>query len=199
MSTLTPIGGRRRRRSRALSVILVGILALVAGAAIGWLLTHRDPDPVAPTTSSGCPSPQVSGSGSPGTTGSPAVSGSAKPPASPKPLPSPAAITVDVFNATDRQGLAKTTAKQLEQRGFRIGDIANDPVGDPITVTAEVRYGPKGKSQAKVVAAQVPESKLVNDKRADKSVSLALGDAFDGLATPEAAASALAPTPSASC
>ena len=58
-----------------------------------------------------------------------------------------------MFNATDRQGLAKSTAKQLEQRGFVIGDIANDPLNKGISGTAQVRYGPKGKSQAKVVAA----------------------------------------------
>ena len=49
------------------------------------------------------------------------------------------------------------------------------------------------------MAAQVPSSKLVNDKRVDRTVSLALGDAFAGLATPEQAAVALAPTPSPSC
>lgn len=194
MSTLTPSGGRRRRRGRAFSALLVGLVALVAGAAVGWSLTNREPAPAASSpTTSGCPTPQPSGSGSPGS------SGTAKPPASPKPLPSPSTITVDVFNATDRQGLAKTTAKQLEQRGFVIGDIANDPVGDPINGTAVVRYGPKGKAQAKVVAAQVPSSKLVNDKRVDRTVSLALGDGFDGLATPAQAAAALAPTPSPSC
>ena len=200
MSTLTPSGGRRRRRGRALSVLLVGILALVVGGAVGWSLTNRDPETTSPPpTSSGCPSPQSSGLASQGPSGSPAGSQPARPAASPKPLPSPSTITVDVLNATDRQGLAKTTAKQLEQRGFQIGDIANDPVGDPIPGTAEVRYGPKGKNQAKVVAAQVPSSKLVNDKRADRTVSLALGDAYAGLATPEAAAAALSPTPAPSC
>lgn len=201
MSTLTPSGGRRRRRGRALSVLLVGILALVGGAAVGWSLTNHDPATATPPSTSGCPTPSASASTepSPGASGSPVTSASAKPPASPKPLPSPSTITVDVFNATDRQGLAKTTAKQLEGRGFVIGDIANDPVDKPITGSAQVRYGPKGKSQAKVVAAQVPQSTLVNDKRADRTVSLALGDGYTGLATPEQAAAALAPTPSPSC
>jgi LytR cell envelope-related transcriptional attenuator len=194
MSTLTPSGGRRRRRGRAFSVLLVGIAALVVGAAVGWSLTNREPDPTtAPPTTSGCPSPQVSTSGSPG------ASPSVKAAASPKPLPSPSSITVDVFNATTRQGLAKTTAKQLEQRGFVIGDVANDPADSKITGTAVVRYGPKGKNQAKVVAAQVPSSKLVNDKRTDRSVSLALGEAYTNLATPEQAAATLAPKPSPSC
>ena len=184
MSTLSPSGGRRRRRGRAFSVLLVGIAALVIGAAVGWSLTNHGDDPTTttPRPAPGCPSPQVSTSGSPGAS----PSTSAKPPASPKPLPSPSSITVDVFNATDRQGLAKTTAKQLGQRGFVIGDVANDPLKDKITGTAVVRYGPKGKNQAKVVAAQVPDSKLVNDKRTDKTVSLALGEAYTNARHPGA-------------
>jgi hypothetical protein len=184
MSTLTPIGGRGRGRRSALPVIVVGIVALLIGGFAGWYLT-RDEEPTttaAPTSSaSTCPSP----------TGS----ASAKPPKPPK----PASITVDVYNATDRQGLAGRTADQLEERGFRVGDVDNDPENKAIAVSAEIRYGPKGRTNAKVVAAQFVEPKLVNDKRADKSVTVALGDGFTALATPEQAAAALSPSPTASC
>jgi hypothetical protein len=47
---------------------------------------------------------------------------------SPRPvaaLPEPRRITVNVFNATTRQGLAKQTADELKRRGFRIGDVGN--------------------------------------------------------------------------
>ncbi|MFI9150714.1 LytR C-terminal domain-containing protein [Streptomyces sp. NPDC053367] len=53
------------------------------------------------------------------------------PKASPSPsaavaaLPEPRRITVNVFNATTRQGLAKQTADELKRRGFRIGDVGN--------------------------------------------------------------------------
>ncbi|MFJ5778595.1 LytR C-terminal domain-containing protein [Streptomyces sp. NPDC093094] len=40
-------------------------------------------------------------------------------------LPAPRLITVNVFNATTRQGLAKQTADELKKRGFRIGDVGN--------------------------------------------------------------------------
>ena len=191
MSTLTPSGGRSRRGRGGIPVILVGVLALLIGGGVGWYLTNRDPAETAAPTTSGCPSPVTTPS--PGVSGSPAVSGAAKP------LPAPSTITVDVFNSTDRQGLAKTTADELEKRDFVIGDVANDPLGDPIAGTAEVRHGAKGKKQAQVVAAQVPESTLVNDKRADRTVSLALGEAYDGLATPEQAAAVLSPSPSSTC
>ncbi|KOU60640.1 membrane protein [Streptomyces sp. MMG1533] len=37
----------------------------------------------------------------------------------------PAQITVNVFNATPRSGLAKETADELKKRGFKIGDVGN--------------------------------------------------------------------------
>ncbi len=178
-------------------MIFVGVLALVIGAGVGWYLTNREPAPAAAPSVSGCPSPQTSTSLE--ASGSPGVSGSPKASATPRPLPLPSTITVDVLNATDRQGLAKTTAKQLKDRGFIIDDIANDPKNGSVNVSAEVRHGKKGKSQATVVAAQVPGSTLVLDKRTDKTVSLAIGEAYDGLATPEQVAAALAPSPSPTC
>lgn len=41
------------------------------------------------------------------------------------PLPQPGKITVNVFNATTRSGLAKQTADELKKRGFKIGDVGN--------------------------------------------------------------------------
>ncbi len=167
-------------------VLVVGLLALIVGGAVGWYLTGRGDDPAttAPPAASCTPSPDASG-------GSRA--------ASTKPPPKPSSITVDVYNSTTRQGLAGTTAGQLEKRGFVIGAIANDPLGKALAGTAEIRYGPKGKSRAIVVAAQVPDSKLVNDKRKNKTVAMSLGKAFEGLATPEEAAAALSPSPSPTC
>ncbi|MFF4399972.1 LytR C-terminal domain-containing protein [Streptomyces sp. NPDC001480] len=40
-------------------------------------------------------------------------------------LPAPGKITVNVYNATARTGLAKHTADELKKRGFRIGDVGN--------------------------------------------------------------------------
>lgn len=42
-------------------------------------------------------------------------------------LPKPGQITVNVYNATPRGGLAKTTADELKKRGFRIGKVGNAP------------------------------------------------------------------------
>ncbi|NJP66773.1 LytR C-terminal domain-containing protein [Streptomyces spiramenti] len=43
------------------------------------------------------------------------------------PLPEPSAITVNVYNATDRTGLARDTADALAERGFVIGEVDNAP------------------------------------------------------------------------
>jgi LytR cell envelope-related transcriptional attenuator len=172
-----------------LPVIVVGVLALAVGGGLGWYLTNRDDTATTATT----PTPTGCAT-TPAATGSPSGS-----PKAAKPPPDPSSITVDVYNATDVQGLAGKTAGQLEKRGFQIGDVANDPIGQPITGTAEVRYGKKGRANAKVVAAQVVDSTLVNDKRADRSVALALGEKFDGLATPAEVEAALSPSPSPTC
>ncbi|ARQ69650.1 LytR C-terminal domain-containing protein [Streptomyces marincola] len=42
-------------------------------------------------------------------------------------VPQPSAITVNVYNATGRTGLAQDTADALADRGFTIGDVANAP------------------------------------------------------------------------
>ena len=41
----------------------------------------------------------------------------------------PAAVTLRVYNATDKAGLATTVANSLKERGFTVGEIANDTSG----------------------------------------------------------------------
>ena len=47
--------------------------------------------------------------------------------------PAPADIRVNVYNSTDRNGLASSTAGAMRERGFAVLDIANDPLGREIT------------------------------------------------------------------
>jgi hypothetical protein len=175
MTTLSPTGGARRRGG-LLPFALVAVVALAVGLTAGWWFSGGPGgDTAQPTTTPtlSCPPSGVT----------------------PAPLPAPKAITVNVYNATDRAGLARTTATDLAKRGFRVGRVANDPKDAAVAVSAEVRHGPKGAAQAKVVAAQVRGATLVADTRADATVDLALGAAFVGLATPAEAAAALAPPP----
>lgn len=117
-------------------------------------------------------------------------------PSCPTPSPPPTLvpekqITVNVYNATDRQGLATTVAGRLAKRGFRIGKVDNDPLGRTVTGPAEVRHGPRGADAARTVAAQVERAVAVPDQRGGLRVDLVLGEGFVRLQAREAAATAL--------
>jgi hypothetical protein len=94
-------------------------------------------------------------------------------------------IQVRVYNATTREGLARSVSDQLRSRGFSVIATANDPLIDlrDVRGSAEVRYGPKGAKQADAVRRQVPGAKVFRDAREDDIVDLALGPAYKRLAT----------------
>ena len=96
--------------------------------------------------------------------------------------PTPAQVTVNVYNATDRNGLAAKTATQVRARGFKVATVSNDPLGRTIKGTAEVRYGQAGKSSSVLVLALVKGAKGHPDSRTDSSVDLVLGNGFKSLA-----------------
>ncbi|WP_347352880.1 LytR C-terminal domain-containing protein [Intrasporangium sp.] len=93
----------------------------------------------------------------------------------------PADVSVNVYNATTRNGLAGATSKVLAERGFKIRKVANDPLRKKIKKVAEIRYGASGKSSAELLARHVPGAVLVKDKRKDDSVDLVIGNAWKRL------------------
>ena len=94
----------------------------------------------------------------------------------------PANTTVNVYNATSKEGLAGRTATELRRRGFTVGKVANDPLGRSVKA-AEVRFGPGGKSRAELVAPLGGKGTTkVADKRKDTTVDLVLGAGFTTLA-----------------
>ena len=96
----------------------------------------------------------------------------------------PAQVTVNVYNATERNGLAAKTAAEVRKRGFKVATVSNDPLNRNVTTGAEVRFGSKGAASSKLVLALVKGSKAVKDKRTDATVDLVLGDRFTALAAP---------------
>lgn len=190
MSMLTPrgMGGqykitgklypRMTRRRRRMPVVIAIVVGLVVLATAGWGVYHFTSDDK-DAKAAACPSPTAS----------------APPSAPPEALPEPKTITVNVYNATKRTGLAKTVSDALKVRGFTIGKVTNDPLNQPIAATAEIRHGFPGATPAKVVAAQVAASTDKEDQRTDGSVDLVIGDGWTDLATPEQAAAILAPPP----
>ena len=95
----------------------------------------------------------------------------------------PSQITVNVYNATSRTGLAASVGRSVKARGFVLGTVANDTSKKQITGTAEIRFGSAGERAAALVQTLVAGSTLVKDTRADASVDLVLGAGYKELAT----------------
>jgi hypothetical protein len=146
---------RRRRRSALLVYVVLALLA-VGGIGLGvWLHGLR---------------------------GQPAVDVASLPLCPGGTQPAPKSVRVNVYNATSRPGLAGRAASALGARGFVVRQVANDPAGSKVTASAVVRYGPKGKPAATLVAAQVAGAQLRADRRGGPTVDLVLGARYTGLA-----------------
>ncbi|MFF1545208.1 LytR C-terminal domain-containing protein [Streptomyces sp. NPDC058291] len=121
-------------------------------------------------------------------------------------VPRPAQITVNVFNATTRSGLAKTTADELKKRGFRIGEVGNAAKQYDKKVTgAGLLLGPASSlnTSLPVLAAQFTAAERRTDAaRAGTAVDLIIGNGFKALTSQADATKALtalsAPRPTAS-
>ena len=110
----------------------------------------------------------------------------------------PADVSINVFNATSRRGLALSTSKVAAQRGFKIASVGNDPQDKTIKDVAHIRYGPEGEESAKLLAQHIKGAKLIQDKRKGDKIDLALGTTWKGFGpvpTPTTQAPTLPPCP----
>ena len=169
-------GVRRRRAPWRVAVVVLAVLAIGAASWVAWSRsTSGDASRTAATPS--CPAP------------------------SPTPTVVPAGeVTVNVYNATDRRGLAARVAAELKRRGFRVAAVDNDPAKRTVTGAAEVRHGPTGADGARTVTAHVAPPGAttvvaVPDQRTDAAVDLVLGAAFTRLQAADLAAAGLSPSP----
>ncbi|MFF0624654.1 LytR C-terminal domain-containing protein [Streptomyces sp. NPDC004296] len=200
MSMLTPpgMGGKyrvtgdrypRMRRPRHRRRILLGIVAgACALGLVGWgtlqlidVFGGRGSTAQAAQDKRHCPDGAAAGHAK-------ATSPAAKPPA-------PAALTVNVYNATPRSGLAKRTADELQKRGFKIGKVGNAPAAyDKKVPGAGILLGPKAATDGplKVLATQLAGAQLKTDDRTGADLDLIIGGGFQQLTAPQAAAKALA-------
>ncbi|MFJ3951684.1 LytR C-terminal domain-containing protein [Streptomyces sp. Je 1-4] len=109
-------------------------------------------------------------------------------------LPAPGTLTVNVFNATPRSGLAKRTADELQKRGFKIGKVGNAPAAyDKKIKGAGILLGPKAAVDGplKVLATQLTGAQQKTDTRKGAELDLIIGDAFKALATQQDATKSL--------
>lgn len=174
----------RRRRIRALVTILVIVLALFY--AFWYAYSYiRDEKPSAvdtpatPTCQTIAPTTRGTGAATPDVARS--------------------KVRVNVYNATNRNGLAGGVAKELTSRGFVVAKVANDPLKKKITGVGELRHGADGAANAGLLALLTPGATDVVDTRKDATVDLVLGDAWKELGpepTTATPTSTLPPCPS---
>ncbi|SOD85348.1 LytR C-terminal domain-containing protein [Streptomyces sp. Ag109_G2-15] len=122
-----------------------------------------------------------------------------------KALPKPGEITVNVYNATARTGLAKDTADELKKRGFKIGNVGNaSKQYDKKVKGTGILLGPASalNTSLPVLATQLTDTEPRTDTRKGTDVDLIIGDGFKTLTQRTAADQALvkltAPEPTAS-
>jgi len=170
---------RRTRRLRAMQLAIFSVLA-VALIAVGVYAVGELREPVAEP---GVISPKEIG---------PDPVAIECPDEGAVPLP-PAEVEVTVLNGTTRSGLAGSTAEQLGERGYALGDVGNTrSAKGPATIV----HGPAGYLAAQSLRAQLatadvrPELTL-DEAKEGTAVDLLLGDGFTGLAEESAATGAL--------
>ena len=132
----------------------------------------------------------------------PPVTSPACQPAAPAKALTPGAVTINVYNATSRGGLAASVAKSLRRQGFKVHTIANDPLGKNVAGIGEVRHGQPGAAGATLTALTLPGAAVVLDDRTDSTVDIVLGDRFSAITLPKGASSKAttpAPAPTPSC
>ncbi|WP_432102821.1 LytR C-terminal domain-containing protein [Streptomyces sp. bgisy091] len=183
---------RMRRPRHRRKLILSASAAVVALGLAGWgtlqlidVFTGGDKQANAAAHPKNCPSPKAS--------------------APAKVLPKPAAIKVNIYNATPRSGLAKAAAAELKKRGFTIGKVDNAPAAydKKVPGTGMLLGGATAMNGSfPVLGTQLPGAATKTDTRSTADVDLIIGTKFKAFSTPTAAASALtaltkpAPAPS---
>ncbi|MEV7597534.1 LytR C-terminal domain-containing protein [Kitasatospora sp. NPDC089797] len=199
--------GRPPKRSRKVVAALAALLALALIGLGGVQLydIFRGKDKNAAAQACAAPSGKALAAPTPGASpGAPAASG-APAAVDPHAVPQPSAVTVNVYNATTKAGLAGRTADELKKRGFVIGKVGNAPaeLDKKVPGTAQVIAGPTGAGAGTLVGSQIAGATVTADARTDASVDFVIGDSYNALLDETQAAAALAlavkpsPTPAA--
>ena len=172
-----PFRNRTKRRRKTLAVALGGLLILGVGA---YGLVNLVTAPTQNAAAASCKAGSTRALSGQAAMAPLAAAGSAGGVGAGVGAPK---FTLNVYNSTQRHGLAANTAAQLKQRGFVIGQVTNDPLKANLTITAQVRGAKSQTAELREVAAEVPGAQIQPDGRADPSVDLVLGAGFTALAS----------------
>ncbi len=95
-------------------------------------------------------------------------------------------VKVKILNASQREGLASATMKELTKFGFQDGGTGNDSRGT--LALTEIRYRPEDEAKAKALFPYIdPRARLVKDSSLKKNgIQLILGTGFKNLVKPAA-------------
>ncbi|MFD8750462.1 LytR C-terminal domain-containing protein [Kitasatospora sp. NPDC059577] len=201
--------GRPPKKSRKVIAALVGLLTLaliaLGGVQLYDIFTGKNKN----SSAQACAAPSGKPLAAPtagATPGAPAASGAPAAQGDPHAVPQAAAVTVNIYNATTKAGLAGRTAEEFKKRGFTIGKVGNAPaeLDKKVPGTAQVIAGPTGAGAGTLVGSQIAGATVTADARTDTSVDFVIGDSYNALLDETQAAAALAlatkpsPTPTAS-
>lgn len=107
-------------------------------------------------------------------------------------LPRPNALSVTVYNSTNRALLAKNTAAVLAKDGFTIAGYGNDTATTKVAGIAEIRYSADQQPGANLLTYYFRGAKLVPlAAGSDSKLVVALGAKFVAVATPAAVQAAI--------
>ncbi|WP_176738157.1 LytR C-terminal domain-containing protein [Micromonospora inyonensis] len=94
-------------------------------------------------------------------------------------------VKINVYNATDKAGLAINVADDFRNRKFQVKKAGNDPQKRSVDEVAALRYGPKGVGSAHLLRAYFLNQAVYeyDAKREDDVVDVVIGESFQQLAT----------------
>lgn len=147
-------------RARALAVVGLLVVAAAISVTIALLKDHQG----GPAEASGCSED--------------AVIANIK-------LPEPEQVKLNVYNATDKPGLASEVRNDFVNRKFVVQNLGNDPQNKRVDAVAVIRFGPKAVGAAWLLRAYfLNEAKTEFDiARTDDVVDVVIGSRFRQLAT----------------
>ena len=91
-------------------------------------------------------------------------------------------VTVNVFNASDREGLATRTLAELTDAGFAAGLTDNAPKGTSLSAPAEIWVKDLDDPAAKLLRPRVGKVPVVeHTDNSDAGITLVVGDGFEDL------------------
>lgn len=94
-------------------------------------------------------------------------------------LPAPQLITVQVLNATKRNGIASHARSTLVTDGFNVPNAAaNDKKKVRIAGSAEIRFGPSGRKGAQLLHYYFPDARMVATQSKYAVVIVSLGEKY---------------------